>query len=45
MLWAGPHEVLIIVLVFAIVTLGPVIAGSVVVWVRRRRARRTGAKD
>lgn len=40
MLWAGPHEILIIVVVFGIITFGPVAAGAILVWVRRRRARR-----
>lgn len=40
MLWAGPYEILVIALVFALITAGPLVAGWVLAWVRRRRARR-----
>ncbi len=36
----GPYELLIIGGVFAAITFGPVAAGVVVAWVRRRRAKK-----
>ncbi|MBX3468919.1 MAG: hypothetical protein KF878_18775 [Planctomycetes bacterium] len=36
----GPYEILIIAGAFAVITLGPVAAGLVLAWVRRRRAKK-----
>lgn len=42
MLWASPYEALIIVLVFLAVTAGPVVAGMLLAWARRKRAALRG---
>lgn len=36
----GPYELVIIAGVFAVITVGPVVAAAVITWVRRRRARK-----